>query len=88
MLLAPLSYHFNTNHLESVAIGECAAVIAASHSPLGIIVHNLAKYAGGTLTGELAKVDGTLSVALSDRDTAFACTKRNHMSGTGKVVRS
>jgi len=87
MLLAPLSDHFNANHLESVAISECAAVIAASHCALGIIINNLAQYAGGTLTGEQAQVDGTLSVALADRHATFACTKRNHVTGTSKVVR-
>jgi hypothetical protein len=71
MLLAPLSDHFNANHLESIAIGECAAVIAASHCALGIIVDDLAKYAGGTLTGGQAKVNGTLSVALADRYATF-----------------
>lgn len=83
----PLSEHLHADHFEPPAVRKRAAVIAARHGALRVVVDELAQDAGGGLRGEQTEVDGALGVPLAGEDAAFAGAQRDHVARAGEVVR-
>ena len=82
----PLSELLDTDHLETPAVGECPTIVPPSHRSLRIVVDQLTENASLGLVREFTKVNTTLGVALTDKDTSVPSSEGNHMSWPAEIA--
>lgn len=80
-----LSQHFHTNHLQTPAIRKPSTIVSTRHSPLLVVIHQLAKYSSFRKVCEGTQVDAGLCVTFASQRSAIVGSERDHVPRPGEI---